>query len=254
MIYRENPIGAPMASEKMAEVKRCPSGIEGLDRIMGGGFPVGGIIHVAGSCGSGKTSLAVEFLVRGVKEGQKGLLIVTSQAPEKVLDGVVRLDIFEDQMIKDKSLRIVDVEDILEELSHPRRPIDRNGAMELLNEIEELIDKQGVKRVAIDPITPLLADMESGPARDFIKKLGEAMYRRKVTVIATSDCDDRSPMPDLLADGIIRLSNVDRHGNNLRVLQVLKMAGAQHSHSRYVFDITSCGLLTTPLIRGGGHQ
>lgn len=240
-----------MAADKVVEELRSPSGIEGLDRIVGGGFPVGGVVHIAGSCGSGKTSLAVEFLVRGAKEGQKGLLIVTSQATEKVLDGVVRFDDFDEKMIKDKLIRIVDIEDILEELSHPRRPIDRNGAMELLNEIEDLVTKQGIKRLAIDPITPLLADMEVGPSRDFLKKLGEAMHRRKVTTMITSDCDDRSPMPNVPSDGAIRLSNMDRHGNNLRVLQVMKMAGAQHSHSRYVFEVTSCGLLTTPLIRGG---
>jgi circadian clock protein KaiC len=242
-----------MATEKVVEDKRCPSGIEGLDRIVGGGFPTGGVIHVAGSVGSGKTSLAVEFLVRGAIAGQKGMLIATSQATEKVLDSVIRLDDFDEKFVKDKILRVVDIEDILEELSHPRRPIDRNGAMELLNEIEELVTKQGIKRLAIDPITPLLADMEAGPARDFLKKLGEAMHRRKVTTMITSDCDDISAMPNLPADGAIRLSNVDRHGSNLRVLQVMKNAGAQHSHSRYVFDITSCGLLTTPLIRGGKY-
>ncbi|OPY33853.1 MAG: circadian clock protein KaiC [Methanomassiliicoccales archaeon PtaU1.Bin124] len=240
-----------MAAEKVVEEKRCPSGIEGLDRIVGGGFPNGGVIHIAGSYGSGKTSMAVEFLVRGAKEGQKGILITTTLAPEKVLDSVVRLDIFEDKMIKEKSLKIIDIEEVLEELSHPRRPIDRNGAMELLNEIEEMVSKQGIKRLAIDPITPLLADMEAGSGRDFLKKLGEAMNRRKVTTVITSDCDEKSPLPEVPADGLIRLSNIDRHGNNLRVLQVLKMAGTQHSHSRYVFDITPCGLLTTPLIRGG---
>jgi len=240
-----------MAADKVVEEKRSPSGIEGLDRIVGGGFPTGGIVHIAGSCGSGKTSLAVEFLVRGAQEGQKGLLIVTNQSTEKVLEGVVRFDAFDDKMVKDKMIRIVDVEDILEELSHPRRPIDRNGAMELLNEIEEMVTKQGIMRLVIDPITPLLADMEVGPSRDFIKKLGEAMYRRRVTTMVTSDCDDRSPMPNVPADGAIRLSNMDRHGNNLRVLQVMKMSGAQHSHCRYVFEVTSCGLLTTPLIRGG---
>ena len=42
---------------KKAESTRCVTGIEGLDRIIGGGLPVGGTILVAGICGSGKSAL-----------------------------------------------------------------------------------------------------------------------------------------------------------------------------------------------------
>lgn len=240
-----------MAPDKVNGEKRCPSGIEGLDRIMCGGFPTGGVIHVAGSCGSGKTSLALEFLVRGANEGQKSLFIVTDRSPETVLDSVVRLNIFDERMVKDKTLRLIDIESILEDMSHPRRPIDRNGAMEIVSEIETLVQKQGIKRLAIDPVTPLILDMEPGASRDFIKKLSEGMRRRGCTTILTSNCEDHDPLPLVPADGAVRLMNIDRHGNNLRVLQVMKMAGVQHSRSKYVFEITPCGILATPLIKGG---
>ena len=240
-----------MAVSKGPEEKRCPSGIDGLDRIIGGGFPTGGLIHVAGNYGSGKTSMAVEFIIRGAAIGRKGMYISTTQAPQDVLEGIIRLDVFDEKLVKDKTIRIVGIDDLMESLSHATRPIDRNGAMELLSEIEALIEKNKIERMVIDPITPVLSDMEPSAARDFLKKLGEVMHKRRCTSIVTTDIQKGSFISPLPCDGAILLDNVERHGDILRVLQVLKMAGTSHSRSRYVFDITSCGILMTPLLRGG---
>lgn len=215
---------------------------------------MGGIIHVAGSCGSGKTTLAIEFLVRGAAAGQKGLYIATKQAPEKIINSVVRFDVFDEKMIQDKILRIVDVEDMVDLLTHPARPIGSSGAKELVGEIEKLIEKNGIKRLVIDSTTPLLLSMEPDAGRDFLKFLGDVMYKKKCTTILTTDVEDREQISQIPCSGAIRLANLERRGDVLRVLQVLKMAGVPHSRSRYVFDITPCGILMTPMLRGGQLQ
>lgn len=234
--------------------KRCPSGIEGLDRIIGGGFPTGGAIHVAGSCGSGKTTLAMEFLVRGAAAGQKGLYVSTKHAPEKIINSVVRFDVFDEKMLHDKMLRLVDVGEIIDLLTHPTRPIGNSGAQELVGEIEKIVQKNGIKRLVIDSTTPLLLNMEPDAGRDFLKFLGDVMHTKKCTMILTSDVEDGECMSQIPCSGAIRLANMERRGDILRVLQVLKMAGVPHSRSRYVFDITPSGILMTPLLRGGQIQ
>jgi len=240
-----------MAAARIPEDKRCPSGIEDLDKVIGGGFPRGGTVHVIGGCGCGKSSLAIEFLIRGALRHEHGAYISTTESPEKIMSGLVSLDFYEEKAIKDKSLKFIDLEDLLQKMDNPTMPLDRNKAMELLSLIEEAVEKNSIKRLVIDPITPLLMEMEPAVEIEFIKKLGEKMYRKKCTMVLVSEGEEDEWLVPLAADGVISIADMERNGDFLRVLRVLKMAGVQHSRSRYVFDITSCGLLMTPLIKGG---
>jgi circadian clock protein KaiC len=80
--------------DRMEARGRCITGIEGLDNILGGGIPIASMVLVSGSCGTGKSSLAFEFLVRGAREGEKGLLITTIEPPDKLLSNITPLDFF----------------------------------------------------------------------------------------------------------------------------------------------------------------
>ncbi|MEA3202447.1 MAG: circadian clock protein KaiC, partial [Thermoplasmata archaeon] len=58
-----------------AETPRLSSGIAGLDAMIGGGFQAGDATLVAGSPGTGKTTLGLHFLAAGVKAGQPGVFV-----------------------------------------------------------------------------------------------------------------------------------------------------------------------------------
>ena len=53
----------------------CPTGIEGLDEILAGGLPCQHLYLVQGDPGSGKTTLALQFLMEGVKRGEKEISV-----------------------------------------------------------------------------------------------------------------------------------------------------------------------------------
>jgi circadian clock protein KaiC len=57
---------------------------------------------------------------------------------------------------------------------------------------------------------------------------------------------------EALADGIILMGNMERRGDLLRTLQVIKMRGTSHSRAKYVLDLTPAGVLLVPLLKGGG--
>ena len=55
--------------------KRVESGIPGLDDLIEGGYPENFIILVSGPSGTGKTTFCMQFLIEGVKKGEKGIYI-----------------------------------------------------------------------------------------------------------------------------------------------------------------------------------
>ncbi len=72
----------------IAGLEKCPTGIQGLDEITNGGLPRGRPTLVCGGAGSGKTLLAMEFIVRGIRDyGEPGVFMAfeeTTAAREQV--------------------------------------------------------------------------------------------------------------------------------------------------------------------------
>jgi circadian clock protein KaiC len=64
---------------------RCPSGIEGLDNILGGGLPRNCFYLVQGDPGSGKTTLALQFLLEGVRSGESVFYITLSETEAELV-------------------------------------------------------------------------------------------------------------------------------------------------------------------------
>jgi len=73
-------------------LKKCPTGILGLDEITGGGLPKGRTTIVCGGSGCGKTMLGVEFLVRGaMKLNEPGVLMAFEETPRDIATNVSSL-------------------------------------------------------------------------------------------------------------------------------------------------------------------
>jgi len=58
-----------------------PTGIPGLDEMIGGGLPVPSLILVAGDAGAGKTTFCTQFLCKGADLGEPGLYFLTFGGP-----------------------------------------------------------------------------------------------------------------------------------------------------------------------------
>src|SRR5581483_8795418 len=67
-----------------AATSHAATGIEGLDYILGGGFPRNRVYLIEGHPGSGKTTLGLQFLLEGVKEGERALCISLSENREEL--------------------------------------------------------------------------------------------------------------------------------------------------------------------------
>src|SRR5512139_2276614 len=80
---------APQSNSLTARLPKCPTGIQGLDEVTGGGLPRGRPTLVCGAAGCGKTLLAVEFLVRGaIQHGEPGVFLAFEETAQELADNV----------------------------------------------------------------------------------------------------------------------------------------------------------------------
>ena len=65
---------------------RVPSGIQGLDELIGGGFEKGKTYLVTGETGTGKTIFSLQFLLHGISLGEPGIYATMDQRPEHIIE------------------------------------------------------------------------------------------------------------------------------------------------------------------------
>jgi len=68
------------------KITKAPTGIAGLDEITGGGLPRGRTTLLVGGSGSGKTILALQFLVNGAQQqGEPGIFVAFEETPARIV-------------------------------------------------------------------------------------------------------------------------------------------------------------------------
>src|SRR5271170_5517103 len=90
-------------------LERCATGIEGLDNILYGGIPRGNMVLVAGSVGTGKTTLCLEFLVRGAEKGERSLFLSVTESSDKLIQNLSTFEFFRTDLVTNGSLVFVDL-------------------------------------------------------------------------------------------------------------------------------------------------
>src|ERR1051326_3049238 len=81
----EKPNETSLNENDLAQDARCVSGIEGFDEILSGGLPSDCFYLIQGDPGSGKTTLALQFLMEGLRRGEKVFYITLSETREELL-------------------------------------------------------------------------------------------------------------------------------------------------------------------------
>lgn len=237
---------------KKDERGRCVTGVEGLDNILGGGIPTSSVVLVAGACGTGKTSLGLEFLVRGVMAGEPGLLITTVEGPDKLLSNVPRLIFMQDSMLTKGKLAMMTLRELTASSGLSGSDLDEAAIKKLVAALAKQIASHKAKRLVIDTIDTVLTEIKDD-ALDalLLGELSEAMCKSECTALLVSSSEKCERIEGQVADGIVMMGNLERKGDLLRTMQVVKMKGTSHSRSKYVVDLTDAGVLVTPLLKGG---
>ncbi|MEE9600463.1 MAG: ATPase domain-containing protein [Thermoplasmata archaeon] len=238
---------------------RCLTGIDGLDNILNGGIPKGNTTLVTGTCGTGKTSLGLEFILHGAEEEEVGIFIAATETSEKLMESMIPYDFFRPKLLKEGKVEFLSLHELYKTAGISGPEIDSKGAASLIKAVVAAVKKRKAKRLVMDSVTSVCARLSTEDRiREFITGLSHALAKEGCTAILISEVpagsDIYSPygVEEAVVDGVVLLGNLERRGDLLRTLQVVKMRGATHSRAKYVLDLTSCGVLLAPLLKGGG--
>lgn len=207
---------------------RLTTGVEGLDELIEGGIPENFVILVAGSSGTGKTTLTVQYLVEGVRKGERGIYIGLGESTDVIKKAMNRYGVNLDKLAENDELVFADI-----------------PALEL-EDISALIESMGsrAKRIVIDPISALVFKYDRElDLRQKIRELVEQLRDKGLTTLITtevlegSDSISRFGIEDFLADGIIVLYYFREGAKRFRGLEIRKMRGTHHSEMVHLYRI-----------------
>lgn len=244
-----------MSSDQARE--RCQTGIEGLDHVLGGGIPMGNMVLLSGPVGTGKTTLSLEFLVRGAEQGERCLFVSVTEATAKLIDNLRAFEFFKQELVANGLLTFVDLPGVYERLGLDREEFTLDEVDILVRAILDLVKETGARRMVLDSLTSVGYRIRKDErVRDFMLHLGQGLSRLGCTAILTSEISPSESkysvigVEEAIVDGVILLGNASRQGDILRILQVIKMRGTSHSRAQYVMELTPLGLLMAPHLKG----
>ena len=230
-------------------IEKCPTGIQGLDEITGGGLPRGRPTLVCGAPGCGKTLLSMEFLVHGIEQfEEKGVYVTFEESPEELAANMASLDHDLDRLVARKRL-------VIDYVHIDRSEVEEAGEYNLEGLFVRLglaIDSIGARRVVLDTIESLFAALPNPfIVRAELRRLFRWLKEKGVTAIITGEQGEtaltRQGLEEYVSDCVIVLDHRLEGYISTRRLRVLKYRGSMHGTNAYPFLIDEKGILVMPI-------
>jgi circadian clock protein KaiC len=233
--------------EKILE--KSLTGINGLDDITYGGLPKGRPTLVAGSAGSGKTLMAMEFLVKGAKKyDEAGVFMAFEETEEELAKNFASLG-FDINDLETRNKLVVDYVHI------DKSEIEETGEYDLEGLFIRLglaIDSIGAKRVVLDTLEVLFSGFQNEAIlRSELRRLFRWLKNKGVTAIVTGERGENSltryGLEEYVADCVILLDNRMQDQIATRRLRIIKYRGSRHGTNEYPFLIEEDGISILPI-------
>jgi circadian clock protein KaiC len=239
----------PKATPPAALLPKCPTGIQGLDEITGGGLPRGRPTLVCGGAGCGKTLLAVEFLARGAAQfGEPGVFMAFEETEAELKANVASLGFDLADLVRHKRI-------VLDHVHIERSEIQETGEYDLEGlfvRLNHAIDSIGARRVVLDTLEALFAGLPNEAIlRAELRRLFRWLKNKGVTAVITAERGreqlTRHGLEEYVSDCVILLDHRVYEQIATRHLRVVKYRGALHGTNEFPFHIGDDGLNVLPI-------
>lgn len=231
-----------MFAGRPREGGRVKTGIAEFDEMLRGGFMEGDAVLVAGSAGSGKTTLALQYLVNGItKYEEPGVYVTFEQMPDQIYRDAKNFGWDLRKMEQQNKFRLI--------CTSPNLLLESEGEG-LLDEV--LRDVQP-KRIVIDSLSHLEMYVETKSIRretyrivSFFKTKGlNSLLIWESSQMAGNAFNVTEIGLSFLVDCIVALKPVEIESSLRKALVILKMRGSDHDKQLREFEITSNGVRIT---------
>src|SRR5579864_1166323 len=217
--------------------ERISSGIPRLDTMLGGeGFYRGTTILVSGTAGTGKTSLAADFVDAACRRGERCLYFSFEESPGQMVRNMGSIGLKLDQWTRKNLLQF-----------HSSRATFYGLEMHLAI-IHKVVQEFDPKVVVIDPIGSLIQAGNERDAHTMLIRLIDFLKQRGVTAFLTNltsagDALERTDVEiSSIVDSWLFVRDVELNGERNRALYVLKSRGMAHSNQLREFLLTERGV------------
>ncbi|MDQ9168949.1 ATPase domain-containing protein [Oxalobacteraceae bacterium R-40] len=244
---------SPIKKDVTQSARVC-TGVPGLDDILGGGLTKNRVYLLEGSPGTGKTTLALQFLMEGVSIGEKSLYITLSESVEEINEiagshgwDIGGITMFE--LINDAGLD----PDSEQSIFHPSEVELGETTKSIMGEVDRVMPS----RVVFDSLSELRL-LAQNPLRYRRQILAIKNYfsTRKCTVILLDDKTSEAGDQQLhsIAHGVIVLEQLAQEfGKERRRLNIVKMRGIKFRGGYHDFILDTGGLIVFPRLIAAEH-
>jgi circadian clock protein KaiC len=227
------------AAQPRLPLRRVPSGIPGLDRIINGGLFQGGIYIIMGHPGAGKTILGNQIAFNHVARGGKVLYVtLLAETHARMLSHLQSMSFFDPRPIAE-SLYYISAYQVLEEEGLP-------GLLSLLR--TTVRDREASLLVLDGLVTAEVVADSPNQFKHFLHQL--QIYTDAMgctTLLLTQSGGDLQPRPEhTMVDGLIEIRQQPVGLRTARELEVHKFRGSNHLEGRHMFQISDAGIVVYP--------
>lgn len=228
------------SSSTASVLERFPSGIPGLDVVLGGGFFRAGVYILQGMPGSGKTILANQLCYSHVKGGGSAVyMTLLAESHSRMLQHIRSLSFFDEAAIPDKLSYLSAFHDL-----------ETDGLKGL---VAVLRREMRARRVGVLVLDGLVAAAEAAETDRELKKFihevqTSAVFHGCTVFLLTSGNLQRVNAEHTMVDGIVELEDRLFDARAERSLQIRKFRGAGSLRGKHAFRVTDDGLEVFPRI------
>ncbi|MFC3477184.1 RAD55 family ATPase [Halobacterium litoreum] len=221
---------------------RISTGVSGLDSLLDGGLPARRLYTLSGPPGSGKTTLASQYVTEGIRSGEDVLYVTMHETRNELVEDMANYEFGFDRAANSDRFEFLNLT-----MERARRSLTQYGRESgLSSRLASMIRQEDYDRVVVD--STMLLDHFAEDADTEVTHFATGLKQTDATVLLISEMTDPSAYAEehYLAHGVVFLHNFLEEGGMTRGIQLVKMRGTNIDCDIRDVTFTGSGLQVDP--------